>query len=84
MRWIDIRSDDFPKAVEACNGVCVIPIGCVEAHGKHLPLGCDTIASAEYARRAAEIAPVCVFRRCTSVKRAAQENSLVRSSFPSP
>ena len=61
MRWIDIRSDDFPKAVEACNGVCVIPIGCVEAHGKHLPLGCDTIASAEYARRAAEIAPVCVF-----------------------
>ena len=61
MRWIDIKSDEFPAAVEACNGVCVIPIGCVEAHGTHMPLGCDTIATAEYARRAAEVSPVCVF-----------------------
>lgn len=61
MRWIDIKSDEFEAAVEACNGVCVIPIGCVERHGTHMPLGCDTICCAEYARRAAEIAPVCVF-----------------------
>lgn len=61
MRWIDIKSYEFPDAVEKCNGVCVIPIGCVEAHGKHLPLGCDTIAAAEFARRAAELEPVCVF-----------------------
>lgn len=61
MRWIDIKSDEFPAAVEASKGVCVIPIGCVERHGTHMPLGCDTIACAEYARRAAEIASVCVF-----------------------
>ena len=61
MRWIDVNSVDFPAAVEASKGVCVIPIGCVERHGTHMPLGCDTIACAEYARRAAEIASVCVF-----------------------
>ena len=61
MRWVDLKSYEFPAAVEKCNGVCVIPIGCVEAHGKHMPLGCDTIAAAEYARRAAEIETVCVF-----------------------
>lgn len=61
MQWIHIKSDDFPAAVEKCNRVCVIPIGCVEAHGSHMPLGCDTIAGAAYARRAAQIEPVCVF-----------------------
>lgn len=61
MRWIDIKSDEFPAAVEKCNGVCAIPIGCVEAHGTHLPLGCDTISAAECARRAAEVETVCVF-----------------------
>ena len=61
MLWIHIKSDEFPAAVEACKGVCVIPIGCVEAHGTHMPLGCDTIAGAAYAERAAQLAPVCVF-----------------------
>jgi len=61
MLWIHIKSDEFPAAVEKCNRVCVIPIGCVEAHGTHMPLGCDTIASAAFAQRAAELEPVCVF-----------------------
>jgi len=61
MQWIHIKSDEFPAAVEKCNGVCVIPIGCVEAHGTHMPLGCDTIAGAAFAERAAQLEPVCVF-----------------------
>ena len=61
MLWENLRSEEFKEAVEKCNGVCVIPIGCVEAHSVHLPLGCDTIKAKEFALRASEIAPVCVF-----------------------
>lgn len=61
MLWTNLRSDEFPAAVEKCNGVCVIPVGCVEAHGIHLPLGCDTIKGQEFALRASEKEPVCVF-----------------------
>lgn len=61
MLWTELRSDEFNDAVEKCNKVCVIPIGCVEAHSIHLPLGCDTIKGLEFCRRASEIEPVCVF-----------------------
>ena len=61
MEWIKLRCDEFPAAVEKCNGVCVIPIGCVEAHGIHLPLGCDTIKAKDFCVRAAEKEPVCIF-----------------------
>ena len=61
MLWENLRSEEFKEAVDKCNGVCVIPIGCVEAHSVHLPLGCDTIKAKEFAVRASEIAPVCVF-----------------------
>ena len=61
MLWENLRSGEFKEAVEKCNGVCVIPIGCVEAHGIHMPLGCDTIKAKEFALRASEIEPVCIF-----------------------
>lgn len=61
MLWTELRSEEFNAAVEKCKGVCVIPIGCVEAHSIHLPLGCDTIKGMEFCRRASEIEPVCVF-----------------------
>ena len=55
MLWENLRSDEFKEAVEKSNGVCIIPIGCVEAHGIHLPLGCDTLKAREFCVRAAEI-----------------------------
>jgi len=61
MLWENLRSEEFKAAVEECKGVCAIPIGCVEAHSVHLPLGCDTIKAREFAVRAAEKEPVCVF-----------------------
>lgn len=61
MLWTHLQSDEFQAAVEECRRVCVIPVGCIEAHGTHMPLGCDSIAGAAYAQRAAEIEPVCVF-----------------------
>ena len=61
MLWENLRSDEFHDAIETCRGVCAIPIGCVEAHGVHLPLGCDTIKAQEFCVRAAADEPVCIF-----------------------
>lgn len=61
MLWENLRCDEFKAAVEKSNGVCAIPIGCVEAHGIHLPLGCDTLKAREFCIRAAEQEPVVVF-----------------------
>ena len=47
IRWFLDRSD-----------IVLVPIGSLEQHGPHLPLGTDTITAHEVARRAAEIADV--------------------------
>ncbi len=61
MLWKNLLSCEFEEAVKKARGVCAIPIGCVERHGDHLPLGCDTIWGAEFTRRAAEETDVVVF-----------------------
>lgn len=61
MLWKDIFPAEFEAAVEKCGGVCVIPIGAMEVHGVHMALGVDTLQAAEYSKRAAEVAEVCVF-----------------------
>ena len=37
----ELTSPQFVKAVEMSGGVCVIPIGIIEKHATHLPLGTD-------------------------------------------
>ena len=61
MIWENIISNDFPEAVRKAKGVCVVPIGCIEKHGPHSPLGTDTIIATEVVKRAAEKEPVVVF-----------------------
>ena len=61
MEWTKLRQDEFNDAVVKSNKVCVLPIGCVEAHGIHLPLGCDVFHGRYISSKAAEIAEVCVF-----------------------
>ena len=51
--WDRLTSLDFKKAVEKAQGVCIIPIGVMEKHGPHLPLGTDVIRAHEMCRRAA-------------------------------
>src|SRR5659263_127021 len=50
----EITSPKFPKAVELAGGVCVIPLGIIEKHGPHLPLGTDLYEAREVAFHAAE------------------------------
>ncbi len=61
MLWQDLREEEFPAAIEQSGKLCVVPIGCLEMHGQHLPVGTDTKTCAYIAQRAAEIEPVCVF-----------------------
>jgi len=59
--WMSITSERWPQAVEECGGLCLLPMGCIERHGPHLPLGTDQIAADHMARRAADIEPAVVF-----------------------
>lgn len=49
----ELTSPKFAKAVEAAGGVCIIPLGIIEKHGPHLPLGTDMYEARETAFTAA-------------------------------
>lgn len=50
--WNQLTSLDFKEAVKKSNGVCVVPVGVIEKHGPHLPLGTDVIRAHEMCDRA--------------------------------
>jgi creatinine amidohydrolase len=50
----ELTSPQFSKAVALAGGVCVIPMGVIEKHGPHLPLGTDMFEARETAFRAAK------------------------------
>jgi creatinine amidohydrolase len=49
----DLTSPKFAKAVDLSGGVCIIPLGIIEKHGPHLPLGTDLYEAREIAFHAA-------------------------------
>ena len=61
MKWEYLREEEFNNAIEKSKGVCVLPIGCLEKHGQHLPVGTDSILATEIVNRAREREEVCVF-----------------------
>ena len=61
MRWEHTRPGEFEKALEECAYTCIVPIGALEPHGYHLPLGTDYFAAKANAEAAAEIEPCMVF-----------------------
>ena len=60
-RWLYRTSENLAELRDAAKGVCVIPMGCVEKHGLHLPLGQDVIQSNHISYMASQIEPVCIF-----------------------
>jgi creatinine amidohydrolase len=50
----ELTSPQFPEAVELAGGVCVIPMGIIEKHSTHLPLGTDLYEARASVIRAAE------------------------------
>jgi len=61
MRWEDLREEEFEGAIEKSKGLCVIPLGCLEKHGQHMPVGTDYYRAYRFAVEAAEIEPAVVF-----------------------
>lgn len=60
MRWEELTSADLDQAASD-TGLCVVPVGSLEYHAPHLPLGTDAMAAHEVAVRAAQREPAVVF-----------------------
>lgn len=60
-RWLYVTSEEFSSLREAAEETCIIPMGCIEKHGLHLPLGTDIIEASRVAYLASQKETVCVF-----------------------
>ncbi len=52
VRWEELSAPDFAKAVERSAATAVVPLGIIEKHGPHLPLGTDLLDARELVLRA--------------------------------
>ena len=50
----ELTSPEFIKAVARSESTCIIPLGILEKHGPHLPLGTDLLDVRELCRRSAQ------------------------------
>jgi len=60
-RWDELVASDFPKALEKSSRTCILPIGILEKHGPHSPIGTDLIHVREWAARAVKSEYAVVF-----------------------
>ena len=42
-RWDELAASDWQKALERSNHTAILPIGVLEKHGPHAPIGSDLI-----------------------------------------
>ena len=61
LHWMNMTSENMPQIIKDVKGVCLVPWGCLERHGPHLPLGTDTIEAEGLAARVAQLEPAVVF-----------------------
>ena len=61
MNWMELREEEFEEAVQRSGGLCVVPVGCFEMHGEHLPVGTDVYEAVAVAEKAAEMEDVVIF-----------------------
>jgi len=51
-RWDELTASDWPRALAPSNHTCILPIGILEKHGPHVPIGSDLIQVREWSARA--------------------------------
>ncbi|HMF54682.1 MAG TPA: creatininase family protein [Edaphobacter sp.] len=54
VNWEELTGPDFVKAIQQSEGTCILPIGILEKHGPHMPIGSDLLTSRYTAVHAAE------------------------------
>jgi creatinine amidohydrolase len=54
VKWEELTAGDWEAALEKSGYTCILPMGVLEKHGPHAPLGSDLIHSREWAERAAK------------------------------
>src|SRR6476646_10958345 len=50
-RWDELTASEWPLALKTSNQTCILPIGILEKHGPHVPIGSDLIQVREWAAR---------------------------------
>jgi creatinine amidohydrolase len=43
VQWEELTGPEFVQAIERSGGTCMLPVGILEKHGPHLPIGTDLI-----------------------------------------
>ena len=54
VHWEELTGPDFVKAIQQSQGTCILPIGILEKHGPHMPIGSDLLNARYVALHAAE------------------------------
>jgi creatinine amidohydrolase len=54
VRWDELAASDWNKALEKSNRTCILPMGVLEKHGPHCPVGTDLITVRELTALAAK------------------------------
>jgi creatinine amidohydrolase len=54
VHWEELTGPDFVKAIRQAQGTCILPIGILEKHGPHMPIGSDLLNARYVALHAAE------------------------------
>jgi creatinine amidohydrolase len=50
-RWDELTASEWTAALKKSNETCILPIGILEKHGPHVPIGSDLIQVREWAAR---------------------------------
>jgi len=54
VHWEELTGPDFVEAIKRSQGTCLLPIGILEKHGPHMPIGSDLLNARYAALHAAE------------------------------
>jgi creatinine amidohydrolase len=60
-RWDELTASDWQKALERSRHTAILPIGVLEKHGPHAPIGSDLIHAREWAARVAKAEYAVIF-----------------------
>ena len=61
VRWDELVASDWKRAIELSHGTCLLPIGILEKHGPHVPVGSDLFHATYISRETAKREYVVVF-----------------------